>query len=162
MRKVPLKNYIILLFISVITVLVVFYLRNLYLDKKGYENNNNATMSFLKVLRKYEFDSFITENRDFILYVSDADDASIKEYEEELKNKIIDADYTSNMVYLNIDENNLSLFDKYLLNVEPIKYLPCLVAVKDGKITNVYYSLDSQFDVNSSIMFIDANLDDAK
>lgn len=162
MRKVPLKNYIILLFISVITVLVVFYLRNLYLDKKGYENNNNATMSFLKVLGKDEFDNFITENRDFILYVSDADDISIKEYEEELKNKIIDADYTSNMFYLNIEGTDSSLFDRYLLDVESIKQLPCLIAIKDGKITNVYYPLDSQFDVNLSMTFIGANLDDTK
>ena len=99
LKNIPLKNYIVLLLISIITILLTFYLRNIYQNQKEYENNNNARMGFLQTIKEDEISSFITENRDFILYVSNASDENLKDYELNLKNEIIDRDYTKSFIY---------------------------------------------------------------
>ena len=72
MRKIPMKNYIILLAITIVTILLVVYLVNLYQTKKDYENNVNHRMTFLKEIKVEDFDNYITENPEGFIYLSNS------------------------------------------------------------------------------------------
>ena len=59
-RIIPLKNYIILFFITFLTVTLLIYFTSIYNKKKDYDKNNNIRMSFLKVMQ--EEDEFQMES----------------------------------------------------------------------------------------------------
>jgi len=157
MRKIPLKNYIILFLICVITFLLTIYLRNLYLDKKEYENNSNSRMGFLQTIREEELNTFITENRDFILYISNADDDSLEEYEISLKEKIVDNDYTKEIIYLSTETVNSEILNKYVDGKFEVEMLPIILAISDGKIIDVMYPEKTDYNVQKTIEFIGNN-----
>lgn len=157
MRKIPLKNYIILFFICIITIALTIYLRNLYLNKKQYENNSNSRMGFLQTIKEEELNTFITENRDFVLYISNADDNRLKDYEISLKEKIIVNDYTKEMVYLNTESIDNEVFNQYTDNKFEIESIPAILVINDGKIVSVMYPEKTDYSVEETIKFIGNN-----
>lgn len=159
MKQVPLKNYILFAIVSIASVLLVLYLKNIYESKKEYENSTNMTMGFLKEIHEDDFDNYITENSEFILYMSDSDDKNLIDFEKDLKKKIKKMEYSKDMVYLNlknISSNFLLKFEKHLsenlknINLESI---PNVVITKEGKIQN-YYFINEETNTTDVIIFI--------
>lgn len=138
MRKIPLKNYFILAAIILLSGIIVIYIANMYKNKKDYEKE--IVMSFLKEIYAKDFDNYIIENPDSIIYVSDA---SNEELETELKKYIIEKDYTQDIVYIDLNKINtdfVKTLKKYsnLINDK----IPDVLIVKNGKIVNTFFILE--------------------
>lgn len=138
MRKIPLKNYFILAAIILLSGIIVIYIANMYKNKKDYEKE--IVMSFLKEIYAKDFDNYIIENPDSIIYVSDA---SNEELETELKKYIIEKDYTQDIVYIDLNKINIDFvktLKKYsnLINDK----IPDVLIVKNGKIVNTFLILE--------------------
>lgn len=101
MRKIPTKNYLILFFITIISILIVVYLVNVYKSKQDYNNDVNHRMSFLREIYADDFTNYITENIDGIIYISNSSDNSLIKLEKQLKKDIIKREYTQDIVYIN-------------------------------------------------------------
>lgn len=135
MRKIPLKNYFILAAIIILSGIIVIYIANMYRNKKDYEKEN--TMSFLKEIYAKDFENFIIENPDSIVYISDTSNETL---ELELKKYIIEKDYIQDIVYIDTNKINIDFVNtlkKYssLINDK----MPNVLIIKGGKIINIFY-----------------------
>lgn len=135
MRKIPLKNYFILATIIILSGIIVIYIANMYRNKKDYEKED--TMSFLREIYAKDFENFIIENLDSIVYISDASNETL---ELELKKYIIEKDYIQDIVYIDTNKINIdfvNVLKKYSSLIDD--KLPNVLIIKGGKIINMLY-----------------------
>lgn len=135
MRKIPLKNYFILAAIIILSGIIVIYIANMYRNKKDYEKED--TMSFLKEIYAKDFENFIIENPDSIVYINNTFDESLT---LELKKYIIERDYIQDIVYIDTDKINIdfvNVLKKYSSLIDD--KLPNVLIIKGGKIINMLY-----------------------
>lgn len=121
MRKIPKKNYFILFIFISLSVALVFYARSWYITTKEYYMQNSVIKEVASEINYNEFESYSIENPKFILYVSSEQDSSIKNFELNLKKLITNLDIQDSVVYVNMDNFNIQLFNndlrkKYSLN----------------------------------------------
>ena len=135
MRKIPLKNYFILAAIIILSGIIVIYIANMYRNKKDYEKED--TMSFLKEIYAKDFENFIIENPDSIVYINNTFDESLT---LELKKYIIERDYIQDIVYIDTNKINIdfvNVLKKYSSLIDD--KLPNVLIIKGGKIINMLY-----------------------
>lgn len=135
MRKIPLKNYFILAAIIILSGIIVIYIANMYRNKKDYEKED--TMSFLREIYAKDFENFIIENPDSIVYINNTFDESLT---LELKKYIIERDYIQDIVYIDTNKINIdfvNVLKKYSSLIDD--KLPNVLIIKGGKIINMLY-----------------------
>lgn len=144
------KNYILLAVLLVVTVFLTFFLSNLY------KSRNNVVSDFYGYCNKInsnEFDEFIMENPDSIIYIGDKNDLDFKEQESALKDEIEKKGLKNKIVYL--EKSTLSkkflssLKSKYGKSIDK-KKTPVLLVVVDKKINKVVY-LEDNLELNEFI-----------
>lgn len=113
-RKIPLKNYIILLVIAVLFVFLVFYMRNWYNTTKVYYNGGSFVLDVSTKINQEELNNFALENPNFILYVSYGFNDDIKKFEKEMKKTIVKKNI-NNIVYLDASGIDTKMFNDYLI-----------------------------------------------
>ncbi len=141
------KNYIYLVILIVLTLFLTLLMSHIYLSKNKlvsefYEYSNKITVN--------EFDSYITENSETLIYISDKFDLTNEKFEERFKNKIESLNIKGNVVYIDKNEINdefiNSLHDKYNINIDESKF-PLVLIIVEGKITkNIYVNNDTDVD----------------
>lgn len=142
--SIPLKNYIILLLISLGIIFFAFYLRSWYNAAKGYYQNNSIMSEYLSELRINEIDSYILDNPEIVIYYASSKDTNIKSFEKQFKELMEEYEIKDEIVYIDSsNEENSNFISK--LNAISDKNLnsilvPNLIFVKDGKINKILYS----------------------
>ena len=58
-KKIETKNYIILSLIVLVTVVVVFYMRNVYIVSKVYYNDNSVMLDIVKEVGQDELQNYL-------------------------------------------------------------------------------------------------------
>ena len=144
MKEIPKKNYYILVVLLAVTVLLTLSLSNIYINREKivadfYEYSNKITPE--------EFDEFMIENSDVIIYISDKYDLTNETFEKEFENKIDELNLKHNLIYIdkkNIDKNFLNKLKKsYNINVN-LEGTPIVIAIVDNKvIKNISINNDS-------------------
>ena len=84
-KEIPLKNYILLSIVLILTIVVVIYF---FLWKNTYEKNKLQTPildDYLLVINYNELNNYLVENKDAIIYVSKLNDESIRLFENKFK-----------------------------------------------------------------------------
>jgi len=129
------KNYIILTVLIVVTCILTLLLANLYKYEKVetsyiYENLNKITSE--------EFDEYIVEHPDTIIYISDKYNLENQKFEKKLINKCENLNILENIIYIDKEEVTSNL-EKTLKNEYSYKYnednLPAIIVINDAKIT---------------------------
>lgn len=137
------KNYILFAVLLVVTVFLTFFLSSLY------KSRNNVVSDFYEYCNKInsnEFDEFIIENPDSIIYIGDKNDLDFKEQESAFKDEIEKKGLKNKIVYL--EKSTLSkkflssLKSKYGKSINK-KKTPVLLVVVDKKINKVVYLKDN-------------------
>ena len=160
MRKIPLKNYFILLLVIIVSMIALLYLINFYKVKKEYDDNSKMVMSFLKEIHIDDFENYIIENPEVVIYIGYSNNN--KMIETELKKYIIEKDYTQDIVYINSKDNNkkvLKVLQKYLNNDLNMTKIPNILLIKNGKINNTYY-IDENSDIAQITEFMELYYND--
>ena len=119
-KEIPLKNYILLSIVLILTIVVVIYF---FLWKNTYEKSKLQTPildDYLLVINYNELNNYLVENKDAIIYVSDLT--------EELK------------------ENNIvkEINKKYGKEMTEV---PTIVIIKDGKISSSYNIKENKYNI---------------
>ena len=109
-KEIPLKNYFILIFVILLTILAVFYMRDWYNTSKEFYAQNSVMTKVVREIKNDEISNYILENQKFILYVSSGRNTNIKSFEDEFKNLIQKMDLGENVLYMNLDEVDVSDF----------------------------------------------------
>jgi len=136
MKEIPKKNYYILVVLLAVTASLTLWLSNIYINKEKltsdfYQYSNKITPD--------EFDEYIIENSEAIIYISDKFDLTKGNFEKKLKNKIEELNLKQNLIYINkgdIDKKFLNKLKKdYEINID-MKKMPIIIVIIDGKVVN--------------------------
>ena len=140
-KEIPLKNYILLSIVLILTIVVVIYF---FLWKNTYEKSKLQTPildDYLLVINYNELNNYLVENKDAIIYVSKLNDESIRLFENKFKNIINKNNLNNKILYLDLTEelkeNNIvkEINKKYGKEMTEV---PTIVIIKDGKISSSY------------------------
>ena len=144
MREIPKKNYYILVILLVVTALLTLLLSNIYLNKEKLVSN---FYEYANKINPGEFDQYMTENSDIMIYISDKYDLTSENIEKKLKNKIEELNLKDNLIYLDKNVINKNFLEKLKKDYEIIINLektPIIVVIIDNKvIKNISLSPDS-------------------
>lgn len=146
-REVPKKNYIILSIIIIITLFLTFLLRNNYIVNMNASCGRTLMSKSLVVLNKEEFENYVLENTNSIIYVASSVDDSINDFELEFKDLIKKIGIENQIVYLDLEKISVKelneLKDKYFLDNLKVfnfsKYTNLLI-MENGKVVSVLYN----------------------
>ena len=146
--KIPLKNYIILLAISLGVIFIVFYLRSWYNTSKEYYQNNSIMSEYLSELKSEEIHSYIVDNPDVVIYYASAKDATIKSFEKKFKKLMEEYEINNEIIYIDASkEENNNIISK-LNNIADKKMdelnIPNLICIKEGRVNKILYSAETQ------------------
>lgn len=147
MRQIPKKNYYILVVLLVVTILLTLSLSYVYRNKEKLVSN---FYEYSNKIKPQEFDEYMIENSDFIIYISDKYDLTYEEFENKFKEKLEKLNLKSNLIYIDKNDINKEFLNKlkkeYNINIE-IKDTPIVIVVVDNKvIKNVSVDIDSDVD----------------
>jgi len=147
-KKIPTKNYIKLLIICAFTLGVVFVFRAWYISHLEYQKTIPVIEGVIGEIKYNEFDTYIIESQDAVIYIGASEDMNCREVEAKFKEYIIKNELREEIVYLNISDSNNR---KEIINEINIKYgsvtdvkidsYPALLVFKDG---NIYDAVSKQ------------------
>ncbi len=149
-KEIPLKNYILLSIVLILTIVVVIYF---FLWKNTYEKNKLQTPildDYLLVINYNELNNYLVENKDAIIYVSKLNDESIRLFENKFKNIINKNNLNNKILYLDLTEelkeNNIvkEINKKYGKEMTEV---PTIVIIKDGKISSSYNIKENKYNI---------------
>lgn len=140
-RAIPNKNYLIVAVIFVITIGLMFFLRNWYISYQDYENTIPVLSGVISEVKYTEVDNYLIDNPSVVMYMGDAKDGDCREFELELKKLVENKHIKDKVIYYNItDVKNKSLLlkefnNKYTVNNKISSY-PVVMIFEDGKIVD--------------------------
>ena len=149
-KEIPLKNYILLSIVLILTIVVVIYF---FLWKNTYEKGKLQTPildDYLLVINYNELNNYLVENKDAIIYVSKLNDESIRLFENKFKNIINKNNLNNKILYLDLTEelkeNNIvkEINKKYGKEMTEV---PTIVIIKDGKISSSYNIKENKYNI---------------
>ena len=136
-RKIPLRNYFLVLTVSILVIILTLYVRTFYLSYKSY-SEGNSYFNYRKVneITKDDFDFILSEAADNILYVNYGSKKTYslerKLYRALEKNDLIDKviywnikDYVKNDKYMEILQNRFTNITTY--------EAPLLIIINNGE-----------------------------
>lgn len=158
-REVPVKNYIKLGIILLISILALFYL---YLWYRTYEENrlNTPIMdNYLSIINYNELNDYLTENKNATIYLSKLNDNDIRSFEKEFKLIIQDNALKNKILYLDLtnelDQNNeITITNNYSINENN---LPMIVIIENSQVKKTYNIKENNYDENKLETFLDQN-----
>ena len=149
-KEIPLKNYILLSIVLILTIVVVIYF---FLWKNTYEKSKLQTPildDYLLVINYNELNNYLVESKDAIIYVSKLNDESIRLFENKFKNIINKNNLNNKILYLDLTEelkeNNIvkEINKKYGKEMTEV---PTIVIIKDGKISSSYNIKENKYNI---------------
>lgn len=160
LRKIPVKNYIILGIVIIVTMLILCYFYCWVDVYKESKVNIPILDKYMSVINYNELDNYLVENPDTIVYVSVLEDEVIRDFEKELKNKYRDNEIDNDVLYMNVtnDLNDKKIRDeieeKYYLNNIKMTDVPCLLVFTDGILSSIYSVGDNDYDVDKFVIYL--------
>lgn len=151
-KEIPLKNYILLSIVLILTIVVVIYF---FLWKNTYEKSKLQTPildDYLLVINYNELNNYLVENKDAIIYISKLNNENIRLFENKFKNIINKNNLNNKILYLDLTEE---LNKKSIVNELNKKYgkemteIPSIIIIKDGKISSSYNIKENGYNVKS-------------
>ena len=141
-KKIPAKNYVIIIIVSILVVVITLYVRSFYLNYQA--NNMNTSIFESKSINQINIDDIdyaVNETTDGIIFVSYNGEGMISMMEKRLYKEIEKNNLNDKILYLNITENK-ELYLKTLKNKFPIfaaniKKAPMLMYIKNGECVEV-------------------------
>ena len=144
-KEKPIKNYIVLGSIIIVTLLIALYSFSWY---KQYEETKINTPIIESTLRAVEYNNLETvlKERDvLIMYMCTTNEDVCRSFEKKFVNFVKENNLTEDIIYLNLgynqDENNLleKVYNKYKSDnlVKKVYNYPTLIIFNEGKIVDV-------------------------
>lgn len=146
-RKVPKKNYYIVLIVSILVIILTLYIRSFYLNYKASEIN--YSIFYDKAINQINTDDInfaFDETSEAILYVSYNGSNRIRNMERKLFKVLEERNIIDKFIYwdvTNIKENDKYikiLKNKFNIVQEDVGLAPMLIYIKDGQAIEIYNS----------------------
>lgn len=141
LRKIPIKNYIIIIVIFIVSISFAMFLRNWYNSYQDYQKTIPVLNGVVSEVRYNEIDNYIVDNQNVIIYIGVATDDNCRKLEKGLKKIIEKRHLKEKIVYFNItDVSDKELLlkefnDKYALEDKIYTY-PAIILIENGKVVD--------------------------
>lgn len=139
-KKIPARNYFVVLIVSILVIIISLYVRNFYLNYEANSVNvsvfNNDTISQMNL---NDTDYVISETGEAILYVGYTNSVDVRDMEKKLYSDIVKKNLTEKVIYLNVTEYTKDasyatiLKSKFPEIKDEITSAPLIIYIKDGK-----------------------------
>ena len=145
MKTIPKKNYILLGLLAVVTILAVMYMSKWYRASENYYLENSVIKDLVGEVKELEFENYVLENPDIVVYISNDQSETTKKFEKKLRNYILDENLKSHFIYMNGKESTrkflLDLEKNYFMNnVQGVEITyPNLLILENGKVKDILY-----------------------
>lgn len=159
-RKVPLKNYIILGVILVITLLILYYFYRWVDVYKESKINYSILDRYMTVINYNEFNDYLVENPDVVVYVSVLENDEIRDFEKKLKGRFKRNEIDNDILYMEITNEvkdktiSEEIYNKYALNNLSMLSVPCVLVFNSGELSSIYSISDNNYDVDNLIIYL--------
>ncbi|MGM9881399.1 MAG: DUF6568 family protein [Bacilli bacterium] len=153
-KNIPLKNYIILAAILILTIILVIYFYMWYENYESTKLTSPIMDEYMQVINYNELNDYLVENKNSVIYVSVLDSKEIRNFELKFKKFIRDNSLDNSILYLNLTEelkdNKIvkELKNKYKLDDLDITNVPAIIIFKDGNITSIYNIKDDDYNID--------------
>lgn len=155
------KNFLLLGIIAIVTILLVLYANMLFIN-----NNKDAvslTTKYLFEIKQNDFEDYITDNSDAIIYIARGKDVTLRNFERKFVDLINDKELSKEIVYLNTDEINKNFFDSLkqyysesLKEENPtISAKANLLIIRDRKIESILYTESKTIQIEDVLEFLE-------
>ena len=151
LREVPLKNYLYLLLILIVSTLFLIYIYAWYETYNESKLYTGIMNNYLTVINYNELDNYIIENKDAIIYVSVLGNEDINKFEEKFKNNISENNLKNTILYLNLTSEDIERATKEL---QIDANFPYLVVYTNGQITDTYSIKENNYSTKKIIKYL--------
>ena len=147
MKEIPRKNYYILVVLILITLLLTLSFARIYKNRDKLVSN---FYNYANKITSDEFDEYMLENSDLIIYIADKYDLTNESFENKFQKKLNDLNLKDKLVYIDKEELNKNFLNKltkeYDIKLNANK-LPVIIIMIDKKIIkSVYINSTTQVD----------------
>lgn len=161
MRKIPLKNYVVLGVILFVSIMVVVYVNGWLKQTKKQYTDNMVIFDFIKEIKVSEIDNYVIENPNFIIYISSKSNRDNIKFENDLEKFLADNDLQKDFIFINMDDfSNDSYSDfinKYYNNEEKFVLTDSIIVVDEQKIKSIFNSQSNQLSIKNVKKFLKNN-----
>ena len=103
-RTIPIKNYLILGVILILTLGLVYYFYLWYINYEESKLNETIMDRYLEVINYNELNDYIIENRNAMIYTSVLEDNNIRKFEIKFKNTIVRNSLKEKLLYMDMTD----------------------------------------------------------
>lgn len=162
-KKIPLKNYIILGIIFLVSIVVVVYLCRCY---KVYDESQRETpviRGHLPEITENEVDSYLVENPSTVFYMCTASSFVCRNYEKDFIKLIDEKKLSNSIIYVNLSNADIENFvnnfnNNHKYKVKLTKNYPALVIFEDSKVINILQNdKNEKLTISKTKSFLDMN-----
>lgn len=163
-KKIPMKNYIILGVLFLVTFLLAYYVYRWYVVYSDYQNDIPVIRDSLPEITEEEMEHYIQENPTAVIYVCTAPDSECRSFEKNFKKLVEKESLKDYITYVNLTEENKESFMIRFNNNHPYKKIgltkyPALIFFEDGEVSDI---LQASQDKNLTITEVNKFLENNK
>ncbi len=142
LRKIPTKNYVILMIIFIMVFLLIYYLYSWYKAYNEYQKEIPVIRDTLLEINSDEADHYIQENSDTVIYLCTASNDVCRKFEKNFKKLIEKKSLEEAITYVNLSDTSTEKFTDSFNNTYKYKNklknnYPALIVFKDGVIVDM-------------------------
>ena len=159
-RTIPIKNYLILGVILILTLGLVYYFYLWYITYEESKLNETIMDRYLEVINYNELNDYIIENRNAMIYTSVLEDNNIRKFEIKFKNTIVRNSLKEKLLYMDMTDifkdkiKYTELRNTYQVNGYNITDVPCILVFKDAKLEDIYSIKDNDYNTEYILDYI--------
>ena len=159
-RTIPIKNYLILGVILILTLGLVYYFYLWYITYEESKLNETIMDRYLEVINYNELNDYIIENRNAMIYTSVLEDNNIRKFEIKFKNTIVRNSLKEKLLYMDMTDifkdkiKYTELRNTYQVNDYNITDVPCILVFKDAKLVDIYSIKDNDYNTEYILDYI--------
>lgn len=138
-KRVPFKNYIIILAVFAVITTLALFLRGWYNSYQEYQNTIPVLNGIVNEVKYNEVYNYIDDNQSVIIYIGEAEDEDSRNFETKLVKLIKKENLQDKIVYFNIGDvtdKNLVIteFNTKYAHDKKLSTYPAFIIFSEGKI----------------------------
>ena len=162
-NKKSIKNYVLLVFLFVASMLLILYLCELYKVNKAEQMKTPVIDGALLEIYPTDLEHYVLDTPTTVIYMCTADGEECRLFERSFKKLLKKKDYNNQIIYLNLTDLDQEEFvndfnEKYQYKTKITGNYPAFVLFEDGKIKSVLQSTeDKTLSISKVKQFLELN-----
>lgn len=154
-KKIPIKNYVYLVLILIISIFLVYYMYLWFIEYKKDQNGGSTINEIMQIINYNELDSYLVENKDAIIYATVPNTKNIKKVEKKLEKIIEQNNIINQILYLDVTNNKKKNNTYQILNT--YEQIPILLVYKNNNLIDKYQINIDNYDTKEIKEFLTKN-----